>query len=179
MGYSPRVAVGSPEPGDRADRSLTGALAGKHWRVTLWSVPVSRPPPRGGSHAGRRAASRLGRHGGCSGGRMLRRAAALHPPVRRCTSEPARRPRPPEHGMRIRTILSVLVLFLGGAFLVVVGVQVRNAADKAEAARRFAAADRVRADFLAARALEGRRVTSGDAVGVIGWLGKPIDTALL
>jgi CheY-like chemotaxis protein len=81
--------------------------------------------------------------------------------------------------MRIRTILSVLVLFLGGAFLVVVGVQVRNAADEAEAARRFAAADRVRADFLAARALEGRRVTSGDAVGVIGWLGKPIDTALL
>src|SRR3954463_3206620 len=66
MGYSPRVAVGSPEPGDRADRSLTGALAGKHWRLTLWSVPVSRPPPCGGSHAGRRAAGRLG--GGAGGG---------------------------------------------------------------------------------------------------------------
>src|SRR3954449_3367715 len=119
MGYSPRVAVGSPEPGDRADRSLTGALAGKHWRFTLWSVPVSRPPPCGGSHAGRRAASRLGRHGGGvggggrtparaahppppgggPGGRTLRRDAAPPPPARRCTSEPAPAagPRGPAH----------------------------------------------------------------------------------
>src|SRR4051794_41663757 len=80
MGYSPRGAVGSPEPGDRADRSLTGALAGKHWRFTLWSVPVSRPPPCGGSHAGRRAASRLGRHGGGSGGGKVPPGAAPHPP---------------------------------------------------------------------------------------------------
>ena len=43
----PLVAVGSPELGDRADRSLTGALAGKHWRFTLWSVAISRHLPCG------------------------------------------------------------------------------------------------------------------------------------
>jgi DNA-binding response OmpR family regulator len=32
---------------------------------------------------------------------------------------------------------------------------------------------------ISAKALEGKRIINGDAVGVIGWLGKPIDTDLL
>src|SRR3954462_15306288 len=96
MGYSPRVAVGSPEPGDRADRSLTGALAGKHWRFTLWSVPVSRPPPCGGSHAGRRGAGRPGPPGGGAAGRGAASAVTAGAGAGKCYAATRLNPRPPE-----------------------------------------------------------------------------------
>lgn len=64
---SPLMGVEAPELGDRTDRSLTGALAGKHWRYTLLSVAVSRHLPRDWSHGGRHTASIFGRHGRCSG----------------------------------------------------------------------------------------------------------------
>ena len=54
--------------------------------------------------------------------------------------------------MTIRRVLTVPMPFPDSAFLVEVALQVRNAADQTEVARRFAAVDRVRAAFLAAAA---------------------------
>ena len=80
----PLVALGSPEPGDRADRSLTGAPGWPPWRFTLWSVGTSRRPPRGGSHAGRPAASDAWpsrRALGWADTTPLRGSASAHPKV--------------------------------------------------------------------------------------------------
>src|SRR3954451_1726334 len=57
MRSSPCVGRASSKPGDRADRSPTGTPAGEGWYVTLWSVPVARHMPCGGSHARPRGAS--------------------------------------------------------------------------------------------------------------------------